>query len=263
MKYCSNCGQQIKAGAKFCPFCGAQQVSANQSPAANNQDSVNSAVSAQAQQTPVSSQSQQTIQSAQPQQQNQQGQYQQQQPNGQGQPGFINNMSQGFQNFQHQYQGDANNQQPLDFIGSCKYSLAHWNDFKTPEGRKSVFWWTVVGATLASLVILIPYYIIASLIPALAMVLMIVFGLGITVLEFSATGRRLVYLDKSPWLSLLYLVPLVSLYLIYLMVIDKPQPNYGYQQPPYQNQGMAQNNQQPNSATSMATPPAKSSQNNQ
>ncbi|MFC6295822.1 hypothetical protein ACFQH1_11480 [Lactiplantibacillus daoliensis] len=45
------------------------------------------------------------------------------------------------------------------------------------------------------------------------------------------------------WLSLLYLVPLVSLYLIYLMVIDKPQLNYGYQQPPYQNQGMTPNNQ--------------------
>ena len=35
--FCSKCGKQIKDGMKFCPFCGAQAASAQQTGAANNQ----------------------------------------------------------------------------------------------------------------------------------------------------------------------------------------------------------------------------------
>ncbi|SPC39611.1 DUF805 domain-containing protein [Latilactobacillus fuchuensis] len=65
-----------------------------------------------------------------------------------------------------------------------------------------------------------------------------------TVLGLSAGVRRLRFLGKEPWLIVLYLVPVVQWYILYLMLIDKPQPQMNqWNQQGYPNQNMGQPNQ--------------------
>jgi len=256
MKYCSNCGQQIKSNAQFCPFCGTQQAVVT----------ANNAVGATSQQTSTGQQAdQQQAQSNQSTQQSQAGQGQQQTAS---QSNVVNNMAQHFQNFQQQFQGSPNQQQPLSFIESCKYCVAHWNDFKTPESRKSIFWWLFLGFMVVNMVALIPYYIVAMLSSGLASLLLLVFGVLMTIIEVSAISRRFIYLGKSPWLMLLLVVPIAGFYVLYLLVIDKPQSASGMPRAPFQPQQPMQNyqpnvNQVPNSAAAMTNQSADSSQSQQ
>jgi len=257
MKYCSNCGQQIKSNAQFCPFCGTQQVVVM----ANNSASASQSVTSQRASTGQQA-DQQQAQSNQSTQQGPTGQGQQQTAS---QSNVVNNMAQHFQNFQQQFQGNPNQQQPLSFIESCKYCVAHWNDFKTPESRKSIFWWLLLGLAVVSIVVLIPYYIVAMLSSGLASLLLLVFGVLMTIIEVSAISRRFIYLGKSPWLALLLLVPIAGFYVLYLLVIDKPQSASGMPRAPFQPQQPMQNyqpnvNQVPNSAAAMTNQSADSSQ---
>jgi len=115
---------------------------------------------------------------------------------------------------------------------------------------------------------LIPYYIVAMLSSGLASLLLLVFGVLMTIIEVSAISRRFIYLGKSPWLALLLLVPIAGFYVLYLLVIDKPQSASGMPRAPFQPQQPMQNyqpnvNQMPNSAAAMTNQSADSSQSQQ
>lgn len=43
--------------------------------------------------------------------------------------------------------------QELGFVGSVKYALVHWIDFKGVESRKSVYWWLCLGIIVISICI--------------------------------------------------------------------------------------------------------------
>ncbi|KRL59182.1 hypothetical protein FC69_GL001808 [Latilactobacillus fuchuensis DSM 14340 = JCM 11249] len=226
--YCQNCGQQIKQGIKFCPYCGTQQQVNEPNQQMNGQQAA-------------------------------QNQYHNQAPQGNNQPNnFVNKtqqFQQQFQQFQQQYNGDATNQQQLGFIGSTKYAIAHWNDFKTPESRKSIFWWSELGIMIAFIVIMLIGMVIITISSSLLETLGVVVTLVVyliyavlsvlaTVLGLSAGVRRLRFLGKEPWLIVLYLVPVVQWYILYLMLIDKPQPQMNqWNQQGYPNQNMGQPNQ--------------------
>ncbi|MCP8857506.1 DUF805 domain-containing protein [Latilactobacillus fuchuensis] len=228
MMYCQNCGQQIKQGIKFCPYCGTQQQVNEPNQQMNGQQAA-------------------------------QNQYHNQAPQGNNQPNnFVNKtqqFQQQFQQFQQQYNGDATNQQQLGFIGSTKYAIAHWNDFKTPESRKSIFWWSELGIMIAFIVIMLIGMVIITISSSLLETLGVVVTLVVyliyavlsvlaTVLGLSAGVRRLRFLGKEPWLIVLYLVPVVQWYILYLMLIDKPQPQMNqWNQQGYPNQNMGQPNQ--------------------
>jgi len=228
MMYCQNCGQQIKQGIKFCPYCGTQQQINDSNQQMNGQQAA-------------------------------QNQYHNQAPHGNNQSNnFVNKtqqFQQQFQQFQQQYNGDATNQQQLGFIGSTKYAIAHWNDFKTPESRKSIFWWSELGIMIAFIVIMLIGMVIITISSSLLETLGVVVTLVVyliyavlsvlaTVLGLSAGVRRLRFLGKEPWLIVLYLVPVVQWYILYLMLIDKPQPQMNqWNQQGYPNQNMGQPNQ--------------------
>lgn len=228
MMYCQNCGQQIKQGIKFCPYCGTQQQINDSNQQMNGQQAA-------------------------------QNQYHNQAPHGNNQSNnFVNKtqqFQQQFQQFQQQYNGEATDQQQLGFIGSTKYAIAHWNDFKTPESRKSIFWWSGLGAGIGilalELIVLLVTSIVSIISPILGSVVVIigylliaVLCILITVIQLSSMARRMRFIGKEPALLWLLLVPIVQLYLYYLMLIDKPQPQMNqWNQQGYPNQNMGQPNQ--------------------
>ncbi len=244
-KFCSNCGQQLEAGAKFCPQCGATQnvAPSNQGQPVNQQP-----------QTPPVQPNPQSYQQA-PQQPNMQQGYQQQvPPTGQQpyqqqvpptgqyqqmppQPGMQERVKEDLNRFKNQVPGQAGTQPELGFIDSMKYCLANTFDFMTPESRKSVFWWNYLGAVL-----IMTIGIVIMFIPIVGVLVYSIAQVGLWMGIYAAGVRRMRYIGKSPWLII------VPFYRVYLLIIDKPQPYMGqpmYQQPnqmqqPYQQQNYGQ-----------------------
>ena len=240
-KFCSNCGQQLEAGAKFCPQCGATQnvAPSNQGQPVNQQP-----------QTPPVQPNPQSYQQA-PQQPNMQQGYQQQvPPTGQYQQ-RVNQFTDDIKKFKNVVPGQMGSQPNLGFWDSVKYVTANTFDFKTPETRKAVYWW----GTLGQCIVLLALYMIVILLTTMVLgsgsellfLLANVFGIvlyafwavsGISLL--AAAVRRTRYIANNPWLVL---VPFCN---IYLLLVDHPQyQSQPYQQPnqmqqPYQQQNYGQ-----------------------
>lgn len=106
----------------------------------------------------------------------------------------------------------ANSEQPqLGFIGSIQYIMQHVFEFNgdVAESRKSVFWWGYLGVFLLNFAfgfipVIGPFMVWATLI-----------------LLVSACMRRLNYLGQNVGLGWLMMIPLVGLYPMFLMLMDK------------------------------------------
>lgn len=193
MKFCINCGQQLEPGTVFCPNCGTRQPEESTSV---QQPNVNQSLG-----TPSG----------------------QSTNNGGGVSDKAQQIKQQFEQFQQENAGDVNNQTELGFVGSCKYVFAHWNDFSTPESRRSVYWWFTLGYML----IIAVFVILAaalSVIPVLGVLITIILGLvdiAVLIAYLSAMARRMIFLNKSPWLLLLAFVPVVGGFiLLYYMLTE-------------------------------------------
>ncbi|MDO4457459.1 MAG: zinc ribbon domain-containing protein [Ligilactobacillus murinus] len=259
-KFCMSCGQQLDAGAKFCPYCGATQPT--EAPNTQAQGGNQPVGQPQQPQTPPVQPNPNTQQGYQqvPQQPGmqyqQQGQYQQypQQPGMQYQqpvqkPSFT------LKQLKNQVPGQTGPQPELNFIDSLKYTMANIVDFKTPESRKSVYWWNTLAISVFNIIVWIIISMIVSvteysffytsydMMGDLLYILLSLINIPLLLSNLSAAIRRIIYLGENPWLVL------VPGYNIYLLVTDKKtyyqqpyQQNYGQQQVPQQ---PMQNQQQP------------------
>lgn len=224
-KFCTNCGNPLKEGVKFCPNCG-------------------QAVAIQA--TSQSFQSQSKSQSELP--PKSQGAYQEQsytQPQSfSAQPSAFEQAKEYYEQTKRLYSQPTT--QELGFIGSFKYFLVHWLDFKSMEPRKSVYWWSVLGTLVVELVgwilclavNIIP--ILGQIISVILIIALIVFGIVAGVGSWAAAVRRMRYLNVQNiaiWVVLSILLGLPSFYILYLMLLDRPLPPRQYQAPypPQQN----------------------------
>lgn len=257
-KFCVSCGQQLEAGAKFCPHCGASQpVEQNQQPQAGTtqqqapqmQQQPTQAQPAQPQTPPVQPQAQQQTPPVQPtpQQGYQQNGYQQA-----GQQGQFQKHVNDFKKYRNTVPGQGGTQPKLGFLDSVKYMAANTFDFKTPETRKAVFWWGVLGGGIVTTILEILKQIMAlvavsslsEFLAILTYIIMIIAGIfdllyGISFL--SGMVRRIRYITNNPWLVL------VPFYNLYLMLLDYPQYNpQMYQQNQMQQPGQYQQYQQQN-----------------
>lgn len=228
-----SCGQQLDAGAKFCPYCGATQPTEAPNTQAQGGNSQPVGQPQQPQTPPMQPQTP----PVQPNPNTQQG-YQQgpQQPGMQyqqypQQPGVQERVKQDLNRFKNAIPGQVGPQPELGFIDSIKYCLANIFDFMTPESRKSVYWWFTLGSILISIV-----GMVILLIPIIGMIVYSIATTALTIASFAAGVRRIRYIGKSPWWIL------VPFYNLYLLVIDKPQPYMG--QPMYQQNQMQQPYQQ-------------------
>ncbi|ARN93417.1 zinc-ribbon domain-containing protein [Levilactobacillus brevis] len=106
----------------------------------------------------------------------------------------------------------ADIEQPqLGFIGSIQYIMQHVFEFNgdVAESRKSVFWWGYLGVFLLNFAF--------AFIPVIGP-----FMVEVTlILLVSACMRRLNYLGQAVGLGWLVMVPLVGLYPMFLMFLDK------------------------------------------
>lgn len=241
-KFCSNCGQQLEAGAKFCPQCGATQnvAPSNQGQPVNQQP-----------QTPPVQPNPQSYQQA-PQQPNMQQGYQQQVPPTGQQPYQqqvpptgqyqqpMPKLRMSMKQLKNQIPGQAGPQPELNFIDSLKYTMVNIIDFKTPESRKAVYWWNTLAITGFNVIVWIIISMIVSvteysifytsydMMGDLLYILLSLINIPLLLSNLSAAVRRIIYLGENPWLVL------VPGYNVYLLVTDKK--TY-YQQPYQQNYG--------------------------
>lgn len=232
-KFCMSCGQQLEAGAKFCPHCGATQPT--EAPNTQAQGGNDQPVGQQV--PPQTPPMQQQTPPVQPNPNMQQG-YQQapQQPGMQyqqypQQPGVQERVKQDLNRFKNTIPGQAGPQPELGFIDSIKYCLANIFDFMTPESRKAVYWWFTLGIILIYIVGAVVLFI-----PIIGPIAYSVATTALTIAAYAAGARRIRYVGKSPWWILM------PIYNLYLLVIDKPQPYMG--QPMYQQNQMQQPYQQ-------------------
>lgn len=255
-----SCGQQLDAGAKFCPYCGAAQPT--EAPNTQAQGGNSQPVGQPQPQTPPVQpnpniqQGYQQVPQQPGMQYQQQGQYQQypQQPGMQYQqpvqkPSFT------LKQLKNQVPGQIGPQPELNFIDSLKYTMANIVDFKTPESRKSVYWWNTLAISVFNIIVWIIISMIVSvteysffytsydMMGDLLYILLSLINIPLLLSNLSAAIRRIIYLGENPWLVL------VPGYNIYLLVTDKKtyyqqpyQQNYGQQQAPQQ---PMQNQQQP------------------
>jgi len=112
----------------------------------------------------------------------------------------------------HQDSVNGQSSQPqLGFVGSIQYIMQHVFEFNgaVPESRKSVFWWGFLGVTLLNLVFVgIPY--LGTILCWATELLLVAAGM-----------RRLAYLEQKVGLGWLLMVPLVGLYPLFLMLMDR------------------------------------------
>lgn len=106
---------------------------------------------------------------------------------------------------------DVEAQPQLGFVGSVQYVLKHAFEFNgnVPESRKSVFWWAYLA------------YCIVVVIAELFGTIGVVLNLVLAILLVAATMRRLAYLGRNDQLGWLLMIPLVNLYIFYLMLLDR------------------------------------------
>ncbi|ARN89368.1 zinc-ribbon domain-containing protein [Levilactobacillus brevis] len=111
----------------------------------------------------------------------------------------------------HESKNSTVDQPQLGFVGSIQYMMQHVFEFNgdVPESRKSVFWWGFLGVTLLNFVfVAIPY-------------LGTILCWATQLLLVAAVMRRLAYLKQNVGLGWLFMVPVVSLYPLFLMFIDR------------------------------------------
>ncbi|WP_283598769.1 zinc-ribbon domain-containing protein [Ligilactobacillus salivarius] len=227
-KFCTNCGSQVNEGAKFCPNCGNSIGSTNDSETRQKKFCINcgsqlnegSKFCSNCGNSIASINTQRTT-------------------SGQRQSGSNNgNPFNQIQDYYEQTKEEYGNltDQELGFVGSVKYALVHWNDFKGVESRKSVYWWLLLGMTVIGLGVYFLVSIIAVLlsnVPALDVIgtfIVCVAYIAIVVMmliaELSAVVRRMRYLNVqniAMWMILTFVIPPICLYtFIYLMLIDDP-----------------------------------------
>lgn len=227
-KFCTNCGSQVNEGAKFCPNCGNSIGSTNDSETRQKKFCINcgsqlnegSKFCSNCGNSIASINTQRTT-------------------SGQRQSGSNNgNPFNQIQDYYEQTKEEYGNltDQELGFVGSVKYALVHWNDFKGVESRKSVYWWLLLGMTVIGLGVYFLVSIIAVLlsnVPALDVIgtfIVCVAYIAIVVMmliaELSAVVRRMRYLNVqniAMWMILTFVIPPIWLYtFIYLMLIDDP-----------------------------------------
>ncbi|MDN4847595.1 zinc-ribbon domain-containing protein [Ligilactobacillus salivarius] len=227
-KFCTNCGSQVNEGAKFCPNCGNSIGSTNDSETRQKKFCTNcgsqlnegSKFCSNCGNSIASINTQRTT-------------------SGQRQSGSNNgNPFNQIQDYYEQTKEEYGNltDQELGFVGSVKYALVHWNDFKGVESRKSVYWWLLLGMTVIGLGVYFLVSIIAVLlsnVPALDVIgtfIVCVAYIAIVVMmliaELSAVVRRMRYLNVqniAMWMILTFVIPPIWLYtFIYLMLIDDP-----------------------------------------
>ena len=227
-KFCTNCGSQVNEGAKFCPNCGNSIGSTNDSETRQKKFCINcgsqlnegSKFCSNCGNSIASINTQRTT-------------------SGQRQSGSNNgNPFNQIQDYYEQTKEEYGNltDQELGFVGSVKYALVHWNDFKGVESRKSVYWWLLLGMTVIGLGVYFLVSIIAVLlsnVPALDVIgtfIVCVAYIAIVVMmliaELSAVVRRMRYLNVqniAMWMILTFVIPPIWLYtFIYLMLIDEP-----------------------------------------
>ena len=227
-KFCTNCGSQVNEGAKFCPNCGNSIGSTNDSETRQKKFCTNcgsqlnegSKFCSNCGNSIASINTQRTT-------------------SGQRQSGSNNgNPFNQIQDYYEQTKEEYGNltDQELGFVGSVKYALVHWNDFKGVESRKSVYWWLLLGMTVIGLGVYFLVSIIAVLlsnVPALDVIgtfIVCVAYIAIVVImliaELSAVVRRMRYLNVqniAMWMILTFVIPPILLYtFIYLMLIDDP-----------------------------------------
>lgn len=187
MKFCSNCGQALAAGAKFCPACG-QPVAAPQPTSTANSTANQSAVdhsTADVNPAPESSAA--------------------------SEPQAATTQATAAQPTSDTSHATTPDQPQLGFVGSIQYLMQHAFEFNgdVPESRKSVFWWGYLGVVLLNVAFVgIPY--LGTFLCWATQGLLI-----------SAMMRRLAYLHQNPGLGWLVMVPIVSLYPLFLMFLDR------------------------------------------
>ena len=228
-KFCTNCGSQVNEGAKFCPNCGNSIGSTNDSETRQKKFCTNcgsqlnegSKFCSNCGNSIASINTQRTTSG------------QRQSGSNNGNP--FNQIQDYYEQTKKQY-GNLTDQE-LGFVGSVKYALVHWIDFKGVESRKSVYWWLCLGIIVISICIGILEEILVVLfsnIPVLdvigtfiVLVAMIAWGFIALIAYLSAIVRRMRYLNVqniTMWIVLTLFIPIiVGLYTeLYLMLIDKP-----------------------------------------
>jgi uncharacterized membrane protein YhaH (DUF805 family) len=101
----------------------------------------------------------------------------------------------------------------MTFVESIKTCLSKYADFKGRASR-SEFWWFML--------LLVAGYIVTGFISD---VLYLLFALAMLLPTLAAGARRLHDTDRSGWLQLIGLIPLVGLILIYFFVQEAKEPN--------------------------------------
>lgn len=84
------------------------------------------------------------------------------------------------------------------------------------RARRKEFWMFLLVTWLLGILCMI----IASIIPMVGMVLYCIIALGLIIPNLAVAVRRLHDVNKSGWFLLLSLVPIISLYLLYLFIQD-------------------------------------------
>lgn len=107
----------------------------------------------------------------------------------------------------------------LNFIGENFIRVVKDNyfNFKGREGRGE-YWWFVLANVVVSIVVSILDSIIGSIgIPA---ILGTIYSLAVLLPSLGVAARRLHDVNKSGWMLLLCLIPLVNFYVIYLLILQ-------------------------------------------
>jgi len=102
----------------------------------------------------------------------------------------------------------------MTFTESIKTCLNKYVDFSGRASR-SEYWWFALFIILTY----VAFVVLASALPDIASIGVMIFGLGTLLPQIAVGIRRLHDTDKSGWWLLLSIVPVVSLVLIYFFAI--------------------------------------------
>lgn len=138
---------------------------------------------------------------------------------------------------QYNQNSTLNSQVQLGFIGSNLYAIKHSRDLITPESRRSVFWWTLLGVLLLFLIwmanklLFAFFYVLIFGTDTNRFILTLIISWGDRVIGIIAVFallttmiRRLRFLGKTPWLVITLFIPIVQIYAVYLLVVKPKSP---------------------------------------
>jgi uncharacterized membrane protein YhaH (DUF805 family) len=98
----------------------------------------------------------------------------------------------------------------------------HYFDFNGRARRKEYWMYTLVN-----IIVVVVLQILARMVPVLGL-LAAIYGLAVLLPGLGVTARRLHDVGKSGWFMLLAFVPIVGLYLIYLLAKDSDAGSNAY-----------------------------------